>query len=82
VDQGVELCGRCAKAVYPKDLELCWFCEGPMRIDCWEEFGVCGCPGSDRAQEDIRNAKTHAGRGEIMNRPGPIGATKNRQQMH
>jgi hypothetical protein len=82
VDQGVELCGRCANAVAPKDLEFCWFCQGPLCYDCWEDIGVCGCPGSDQAQEDIRSAKTHSERAEIMMRPGLIGATRNRRQFH
>jgi hypothetical protein len=53
-----------------------------MCLDCWEVHGVCGCPGSDQAQEDIRNAKTRAERAAIMMRPGPIGATKNKRPMH
>jgi len=51
-------------------------------IHCWEDIGVCGCRGSDQAQEDIRNAKTRAERAEIMMRPGPIGNTTNKRPMH
>jgi hypothetical protein len=48
----VELYGRCAKELAPKDRELCWFCEGPLCYDGWEDIGVCGCSGSEEAQED------------------------------
>jgi hypothetical protein len=76
----MDLCGRCAKEV-PDDaqLEYCWYCEGPLCVDCWERTGVCGCPGSDQAQRDLLSANTEEERRAIMTRPGLIGKTRPRR---
>jgi hypothetical protein len=80
---GVELCGRCARAIHdPDGPELCWWCEGPMCSDCWESFGVCGCPGSDEAQADLKRAATPAEQAAIIAKAGPIGATHQRRRKH
>jgi hypothetical protein len=78
--EGVELCGRCAREIRGDgELEGCWFCEGALCIECWDRYGVCGCPGSDQAQTDLLKTSTHAERAEIMNRPGPVGRVRRRE---
>jgi len=44
-------CGRCGGAIPPGRDELCWFCEGPLCVDCWEDSGHCGHPEADALSE-------------------------------
>ena len=78
-----DLCGRCPKELHGfEETEWCWWCEGPLCKDCWENFGHCGHPEADEANRDLQNARTHAERARIMMRPGPIGGTKDRPKKH
>ena len=29
----------------------CWYCEAPLRADCWEDTGHCGHPEADALDE-------------------------------
>lgn len=68
-------CSRCRRQIEDGELEGCWYCEGPLCSDCWDRFGVCGCPGSDQAQADLLKATTYEERREIILLPGLIGRT-------
>jgi hypothetical protein len=65
---GAADCGRCFQPIGEGELERCWYCEGPLCVYCCDRFSVCGCPGSDQAQEDLIHAATPAERRAIMQR--------------
>ena len=76
----MDLCGRCAKELPDAErTEYCWYCEGPMCVECCEQAGVCGCPGSDQAQADLLAATSEEERRAIMARPGMIGKARPRR---
>lgn len=60
----MELCRRCTAIVPSPD--RCWFCESALCQACWEQFGVCGCPGSDAAQAELKAARTDSERSTIL----------------
>jgi hypothetical protein len=45
-------CGRCGVAV--ADGEYCWYCWGPLCLDCWEAVGHCGHPEAEAANAAAR----------------------------
>lgn len=42
-----EPCGSCGKPIDPDEAEICWYCQGPLCGECWEEKGHCGHVGAD-----------------------------------
>jgi hypothetical protein len=58
--------------------DACWYCGGFLCVYCRDRFGVCGCPGSDRAHDDLIHATTAAERRSIMTRRVLAGAAKKR----
>jgi len=47
-------CGRCQVELCPVGAETCWWCLGPLCVDCWDEHGHCGHPEADAANERAR----------------------------
>ena len=41
-------CGRCGAWVTDEDREFCWYCQGPLCLECWEEHGHCGHASADQ----------------------------------
>lgn len=56
-------CGRCKKPV--PDTEICWFCQGDLCGECWEEHGHCGHEEADRFNAASRMLDTE-GRHALM----------------
>lgn len=51
------VCGRCGKKIFDDSWETCWWCAGPLCVDCWEEYGHCGHPEADEANRKAREVK-------------------------
>lgn len=72
-----DFCRRCMRAVDKG--ELCLFCEETICSDCWENHGVCGCPGSDEFQARFMAAGTDEERRALMDSLPPIGQPAKRE---
>lgn len=35
-------CGRCKATIPAGDEEFCWYCQGFLCYECWDEYGHCG----------------------------------------
>jgi hypothetical protein len=73
-------CRRCFQPVEEGELERCWYCEGALCVYCRDRFGVCGCPGSDQAQEDLIHATNASERRAILRRALRPAATPPRRR--
>jgi hypothetical protein len=78
--QSMELCRRCTAIVQSPD--RCWFCESPLCQACWQQYGVCGCPGSDQAQAELEAARNDHERAAILGKSAIRSAKPSRRQMH
>jgi len=65
-------CGRCKKETDNGNEEACWYCIGPLCGDCWEEFGHCGHPEADEANEKAKAAKSYEERRDVLVECGAI----------
>ena len=61
------ICCRCKTEIAPGEEEACFYCEGWLCYDCWEEYGHCGHPEADemnkRAQESREARERRLDRG-------------------
>lgn len=52
-------CSRCGVELWNADgfdeSQSCWYCEGPLCVECWEEFSECGHAEADAANEYARS---------------------------
>lgn len=51
-------CRRCG-ANAGHDPEVCWYCSGPLCVECWDKYGHCGHSEADRANEAARAQDAH-----------------------
>lgn len=49
-------CRRCGKEVPQGHEERCWYCMGPLCVDCWDQFGHCGHPEADAINDRMAQA--------------------------
>jgi len=49
-------CGRCGVEITDEQPEICWWCEADLCDDCWEDYGHCGHPEADQANEAARRS--------------------------
>jgi hypothetical protein len=49
------LCGRCKQPTGAHE-QACWYCNEPICLQCWDEYGHCGHPGAVAANERARQA--------------------------
>lgn len=47
-------CARCARFLLKPECEFCWYCCDNLCAPCWEEWGHCGHPEADAANERCR----------------------------
>ena len=47
-------CNRCGKPIKDGTEEACWYCIEPLCVACWDEYGHCGHPETDAANERAR----------------------------
>jgi hypothetical protein len=59
----IERCVRCRRQLAGKHRQHCWYCGKPLCTVCSDCFGVCGCPGSEQAQQEVVKALTRYKRG-------------------
>jgi uncharacterized CHY-type Zn-finger protein len=53
-DSTTTRCGRCKKEISSVDAETCWYCIEDLCPGCWDEYGHCGHPEADKANEEAR----------------------------
>jgi hypothetical protein len=62
------ICPRCKKIIPKNKEQYCWYCQGMICYDCWEEYGDCGHKGAEEIKKKFKEEEMNCENCEILKR--------------